>query len=425
MLSRSSGPGPRPTTARICPGIFQILVFAVMVFGYALSACGQSVEVEKSLREDRFKRIPIIEVRPWRVLRNKVMAAESSLNQRIGLELGLANTIIYQTDPYAPTPHHATVQNFDIYGAWHLIDSATFGSGMVGFVFRDRTNIGPITGNQLSADVGLPWSVNNSGSAGYSRFNQVWWQQSMFKDTLKIQIGKIDDKTHFNTNRAASSDGREFMMQSLVYSQTIAFPAVGLGFNIHYAPVSWFYLDAGLSDANGNPQRKPNDSVNSFFQGNYFEAVEAGFSPDLRALWSGLGEGHYRLMGWHTARTEQHAGGAGVALSADQEIPNDLVTFLRVGYCPAKVYRTTTEVDTGIVSVAPFGREADRLGAGLTWAKPVQTPDRDQVAMELYYRFEVVEGIQVTPDVEFVFNPALRPGAGFQPVFGLRLRAFI
>jgi carbohydrate-selective porin OprB len=70
----------------------------------------------------------------------------------------------------------------------------------------------------------LEVGVNNSGSNGYARFNQFWWQQSMFDHRLVLQVGKIDQKTHFNANLVASSDGREFLMQSMVHSQTIAFP---------------------------------------------------------------------------------------------------------------------------------------------------------------------------------------------------------
>jgi len=34
----------------------------------------------------------------------------------------------------------------------------------------------------------------------------------------------------------------------------------------------------------------------------------------------------------------------------------------------------------------------------------------------------VVDGIQISPDVELVFDPALQPGRSFVAVFGLRSR---
>jgi porin len=389
------------------------------------NACAQSVDVEQSLTEDRALQRPLLSIQPWRWTRKKLLDTTTSIKDLTRLSLGLSYTTIYQIAPGAPTPHHTWVGSLDVYGAWHLVDSATLGEGTLGFVFRDRNVWAPLTGNQLAADVGLPWGVNNSGSAGYNRFNQVWWQQSLLDEKLVIQAGKIDQTTHFNTNRVASSDGRDFLMQSLVYSQTIAFPANGLGFNIRYWPDPRLYVDAGLADANGNPDHKPNDSIDSFLQGHYFEAFEIGFVPNLKAVSPALGEGHYRLMGWHTAEAMNHGAGSGVALSVDQELPGQMVPFMRVGYCPAGASRTSTEVDWGVVSVAPMERSTDRLGFGATWARPTPPSTHDQFAFELFYRAQTVDGFQVTPDAEFIINPALNPSSSFQAVFGIRVRAYL
>jgi porin len=388
-------------------------------------ASAQTVDVERSLIEDRAGQRPLLPVRPWQWTRGKLQRATSLINDLIKLKLGMTDTTLYQIAPEAPTPHHTLVGTLDVYGAWNLVHSATLGDGTLGFVYRNRNVWGPLTGNELATDVGLPWGTNNSGSEAYKRLDQVWWQQSLLHDSLVIQAGKIDETAYFNTNRVASSDAEDFLMQSLSYSQTIAFPGAGLGFNIRYLPDPHLYIDASLSDANGNPANKPNDSLNSFLQGNYFEALEAGFTPDMKTVWPPLSEGHYRLMAWHSATVSAHEAGSGVALSADQQLPKQIVPFLRVGYCPAGAGRTSTEVDWGVVSVAPFGRPTDRLGLGVTWAKPTAASTNDQFAFELFYRAQVVDGLQLTPDVEFIPNPALNPGSGFQAVFGVRVRGYL
>jgi hypothetical protein len=364
----------------------QILVVVVLCLLGALTglqnAFAQSVDVEQSLTEDRALQRPLVSIHPWQWTRKKLIRTTDLIKDMTRLSLGMSYTTIYQIAPDAPTPHHTWVGSFDIYGAWHLIDSATLGDGTLGFVYRDRNVWSPLTGNQLAADVGLPWGINNSGSAGYNRFNQVWWQQSLLNRKLVIQLGKIDQTTHFNTNRVASSDGRDFLMQSLVYSQTIAFPSNGLGFNIRYWPDPRLYVDGGLADANGSPDRKPSDSINSFLQGHYFEAFEIGFVPNMKTVSAALGEGHYRLMGWHTAEAMDHGAGSGVALSVDQELAAQMVPFVRVGYCPAGANRTSIEADWGVVSVAPFERSTDRLGFGATWARPTAPSTHDQFAFE-------------------------------------------
>ena len=408
---------------RVRTGIIALFLMGMLLICPA--ARPQTVDIRETLTLDRHRPIPIVRIHPWRFLRERAETATDWLKDETGLSLGVSDTIIYQIDPFISTPHHTIVNSLDVFGVWHLLESRTFGEGVLGFLFRNRTNVGPLTGNTLSNDVGLPWGVNNSGSTGYARFNQLWWQQSLLGESLVIQLGKVDEKTHFNTNRVASSDGREFLMQSMVYSQTVAFPAEGLGFDVRYWLTKRWYLDFGLADANGNPENKPNDSLNSFSKGQYFEAAELGVSPELGWLWSGLGESHYRMMGWYTAHTATHEGGGGASLSVDQEIPYSLVPFVRIGYAPAKINRTWVEVDSGIVSVAPFGRKGDRLGAGITWARPTSTSVQNQTAGELFYRLEVVDGLQITPDIELIFKPAQNPTSNFEAVFGLRLRAFL
>jgi porin len=407
---------------------FVVLVAVLMALLLELDglhrASAQTVDVEQSLNEDFAVQQPMLSVRPWLWTRDQLLRTTSLIDDLTGLKLGMTYTSIYQIAPEAPTPHHTWVGSLDIYGAWSLVHSATLGDGTLGFVFRNRNVWAPLTGTELSNDVGLPWGINNSGSEPYMRLDQIWWQQSMFDDELVIQGGRIDPTTYFNTNRVASSDGEDFLMQSLSYSQTIAFPAAGMGFNFRYRPDPHLYIDAGMGDANGTPD-KPNGSFDSFLQGHYFEAFEVGFTPDMKTVSPALGEGHYRLGGWHSAKATNQNAGSGVALSADQELPNQMVPFMRFGYCPDGASRTSLEVDWGVVSVAPFERSSDRLGFGATWAKPTAPSTNDQFAFELFYRAQVVDGLQVSPDVEFIVNPVLNPNSSFQAVFGVRVRGYL
>jgi porin len=384
----------------------------------------QTVDVEQALAEDYAPQHPVLSVRPWLWTREKLLHTTSRIKDLTGLSLGMQYVTMFQIAPEAPTPHYTWVGTFDFYGTWNLVHSAALGDGSLGFVFRNRNVWAPLTGTELSNDVGLPWGINNSGSEAYMRPDQIWWQQSMFDNTLVIQGGKLDPTTYFNSNRVASSDGEDFLMQSLSYSQTIAFPSAGMGFNFRYRPDPRLYIDAGMGDANGTPD-KPNGSFTSFAEGHYFEAFEIGFTPDMKTVSDALGEGHYRLGGWHSAQATNQRSGSGFALSADQELPNKIVPFLRFGYCPAGAGRTSLEVDWGVVSVAPFERPNDRLGFGATWANPTAPSTSDQFAFELFYRLQVVDGVQVTPDVEFIVNPVLNPGSSFQPVFGLRVRSYL
>ena len=70
-----------------------------------------------------------------------------------------------------------------------------------------------------------------------------------------------------------------------------------------------------------------------------------------------------------------------------------------------------------------FGHQ---LGFGVNWGRPNDAlfgPDLDdQVTMEAYYRLQVAKEFSITPDIQFLINPALIPEKEYTWVFGLRAR---
>jgi carbohydrate-selective porin OprB len=385
------------------------------------TAFAQPVDIEKELTETRELEVPLFEAHPWRRFRHAWLDEMERLDRDVGLRLGTSFTTIYQHAAGVDSPNNASVGNLDIFAHWRLLDLGVFGQGAIAALFRTRANMAELNGNDLSARVGTAWGINDSGSPGYNRFNQFWWEQTVNR-TLVLKVGRLDQASLFQQNRVASSDGRQFLMQPLVQSQTVAFPSNGGGLNLRYEPSPRFYISAGFGDASGNPDVKPREGLDSFVQGKYFEAVEIGVSPDLAPRRAGVGQGTYRFMGWHTAATATHAGGDGFALSVDQEVGDGIVPFLRFGVCPDDAFRTSVELSGGIATVRPFGRPSDRAGIGATWGKPVAASRRDQFAAEVFYRLEAVEGIALTPDVELIPAPANQPRRDFVAVLGLRTR---
>jgi len=384
------------------------------------TALAQSVDIEKELAEAKALRVAFLKSHPWQEIRNAWLDDMERLDRAVGLQAGVSFTTIFQHAAGLDSPNNAAVGNLDVFARWRLVDFGFLGQGSAGAVFRTRANFAELNGDDLSKRIGLPWNINNSGSVGYSRFNQFWWEQALLHQTLSIRVGRLDESALFDQNRVASSDGKQFLMQPLVQNQTIAFPSNGAGLNLRYEPSQRLYVTAGFGDANGDPDVKPREGVESFAQGKYFEAAEIGISPELSSLWTGARQGTYRFTGWHTAATESHPAGYGFALSFDQEVGDGIVPFLRFGICPDDVLHSSVELSGGVVNVEPFGRATDRAGIGASWSEPVAATHRDQFALELFYRLEVVEGITVTPDVELIAAPATQPGRDFVAVLGLR-----
>jgi carbohydrate-selective porin OprB len=80
----------------------------------------------------------------------------------------------------------------------------------------------------------------------------------------------------------------------------------------------------------------------------------------------------------------------------------------------------------GVINNDPFDHNPlDQIGFGVAWNKTnvatVGEPVRNaEWVAELYYNYTVFKGLQITPDVQLYFNPALAPSSGPQAVFTLR-----
>ena len=66
------------------------------------------------------------------------------------------------------------------------------------------------------------------------------------------------------------------------------------------------------------------------------------------------------------------------------------------------------------------------LGVGLNWSRPSEdtlgADLDDQYIAEIYFRWQVLKILTITPDVQFLFDPALNPDENVIAVFGIRAR---
>ena len=67
-----------------------------------------------------------------------------------------------------------------------------------------------------------------------------------------------------------------------------------------------------------------------------------------------------------------------------------------------------------------MSESSNLLGVGLSWGKPHDDSLRDQYTAELFYRFQIAENLAVTPDIQFIIDPAINPDNDFIVVFGSR-----
>jgi porin len=176
-------------------------------------------------------------------------------------------------------------------------------------------------------------------------------------------------------------------------------------------PTDWLYVHFTMSDSDAISTHSPFTTLN----GRWLYTGEVGYRP----VFDGLGQGIYRLMLY--GRDAESADEIGWSVSADQNLSDDLGVFLRYDGNDGGINAIRHLLAVGVSFLTPFGRENDEAGIGVSYSHPSSNDLQDEYSAEAYYRVQLTEGIEVSPDAQVVFNPS----AGNQDVvgiFGVRLR---
>lgn len=92
--------------------------------------------------------------------------------------------------------------------------------------------------------------------------------------------------------------------------------------------------------------------------------------------------------------------------------------FVRAGKAKGTAALYENSVSAGI---GYFARNTDLAGLGLNWAEARGVPG-SQATAELFYRFSISPGLQITPSIQFINNPLMNPGQSRITITGLRAR---
>jgi len=129
---------------------------------------------------------------------------------------------------------------------------------------------------------------------------------------------------------------------------------------------------------------------------------------------------------WHVDEREEAGvdSGWGVNFSYSHSYNEKWMPFVRAGYAKDGGSLLQKTFSTGVGY--HFADDISLLGFGFNWGEPNEGTFgpglRDQYAMELFARLQVMQNLQITPDIQLLINPALNPGVDQSWVFGLRAR---
>ncbi|MCA3191637.1 MAG: carbohydrate porin [Cupriavidus sp.] len=292
---------------------------------------------------------------------------------------------------------------------------------------------------------------------------QAWYQaeiplpltgvKSLSREKLTVNFGKMDPFGFFDQNAAANDETRQFLSSIFVHNALLDNPlAANVG-------ADGFGFSPGLRLAYLNERRKPSESyglsLGVFASGkgaNFSESMKSPFviaqAETKQRLFAGL-EGNFRAYVWRNGQaptfvagqTERHSG---FGLNFDQGIHDAVTIFARYGAARGNGLPFDRTASVGAqIGGSYWRRAADALGiafgtnrASADFRAQSATLDADgngipdygfaasgwEKTAEIYYRYYLHKGFELTPSFQWIRNPAANPDAKPIKILGARLQ---
>ncbi len=346
--------------------------------------------------------------------------AKRYLNQKLGLQLQVSYQSLRQWADESQGEDSAAAGRFELQGMWTLLGRKTENPGLVSFRGEYRDTLGAdIPPTQLGRQFGSLGLVG----AGFSDFRgaltELAWRQTVLDGRMKFGFGKISATSWYN-GHSLSAPKRGYQNSSLHSSNAKPLPGRGIGFVAGFRLGERFAMLAGIHDANARSADNPFDTID---EGEFYQSVEVRWFPTTfeRHRWDQV-----RLQIWHQdERTEAGVPSSqGVTVALSRLFKDRFMPWFLGGISDGDASQMEADLAAGVAFAFNTAHRAARdvLGFGFSWGRPSNSAFRDQYTWELFYRFQLVQHIAITPSVQLIVDPATSTASDDVWVGGLRLR---
>jgi hypothetical protein len=199
----------------------------------------------------------------------------------------------------------------------------------------------------------------------------------------------------FDTNDFAGYDRQSFVHKTLSSNPVRSIPASGLGVGGSVYPTDWVNFKYLFLDAKADGEYPEFDKLG---EDGWAHLGEVHFTPEIK----GMGQGNYRF----TIQRIQDSKPLGRStkswsMSFDQELGERYGAFFRYGYGDGRSTGVEEFASFGVVSRGFLGHHNDLIGLGFSYSDPEKV-ERDEVGAEIFWRIQVTDRIQFTPDVMLI-----------------------
>ena len=341
-----------------------------------------------------------------------------SFTDQYGLSLAADAYILYQQINEDTANNDSAGGVARLFGSWSPGNSKSSLAGKLIFKVEYRQTIATeIPPKDLLSEAGVA-SVSGPtfGDQG-ALLTNLYWAQHISKNRSAFVAG-IVDVTDYLDVYGLYNPWTEFNNLAFQTNPTIPAPSQGLGAAILLMSTSKYYAIAGLSDANGNPQ-KPGDAFSSFSDGEYFKYIEFG----RIGSWESRYNDNYHISFWQIDEQDDLGidNDTGVTLSWNKQYDKWL-PFLRGGYADNGVGVLKETISAGLGYAV--NERGEYLGVGLNWGQAADS-DIDQYTLETYFKWKPFSNLLIVPGFQYIKNPAYNEPEDDIWLVGIKMRVAI
>jgi porin len=307
---------------------------------------------------------------------------------------------------------------FRTYGRWAFHNRDERNTGFIGFKVEHRTALGGrIPPKEINQQIGYIGFTDIVFSDDGNLISELSYQQRLGKnDQAAIVAGRFDPN-NFMDVLGCCSPWTTFSNLSHLLNMSLSLPDAswGIGAGSWLGENEQWYVSGTINDANGTIR-----SGLDWFTGGpeFFKNVEVGWAPSReRRLYTKAS-----MTLWHVDKREDAGlpASQGVVFSANKTWDDTWMGFVKAGISDGKatLYDELLMVGFGRV----FHRTTDRIGMAAAYANPPDSSLSAEKTLELFYKFQLANSLQLTVSYQYIKDPAFNPEESSIDLIGLRLR---
>lgn len=334
------------------------------------------------------------------------------LDSNDGFFTQLGSTLFYQHASETLTDRNDELNLVvDFGGAWEPGFGSGGNRGALTWWVRGGRAVGDPEDADLSKDIGSLLGINSASDDNKLYVRELFWVQQLGQ-RFGFSVGQVDATYRYDFNAVANDERYHFIASPLTNSQSIPFPDPSPSADIFWSINDRAIFRVGLYST---VCEKGTWCLDKLESDQWFSPAELTVSP----VFDSLGQGNYRFLAYYTETGENKGGGW--SLSFDQQMGR-FTPFMRLSAGDKDISEFERFFSLGIGIDYPFGRSWDQAGIGFATGKPSNSLLPDETNIELYWRFQLNPFVAITPDLQWIIDPAKNPVDDRIFVAGARLQ---